>query len=275
MLRALSERDIRPELLVGTSVGAVNAAYVAGRGLTESTLGGLADIWRSLHRGDVFAVDPRRAVLALSGGRPSLFSATGLRKIIVAELAFADLSDAGIPLRVVSTDLVSGKSVVMASGDAVSAVLASAAIPGILPPVSRGGRLLLDGGLADHSDLLDQVGREVDHIYLLPTGSACALTPPPRSALGVAAQALSILLQQRVLSAVTRYAGPAALHVLPPLCPLAVSPADFRHAEELIDRSHRASAKWLDAGRDDEPRPERFLSLHSHPAKDHKGAVEP
>jgi hypothetical protein len=59
-------------------------------------------------------------------------------------------------------------------------------------------------------------------------------------------------------------AGKVELHVLPPLCPLTVSSADFRRARELIDRARIATGKWLDTGGDRQPRPERFLSLHEH-----------
>ncbi|EWT01485.1 alpha/beta hydrolase [Intrasporangium oryzae NRRL B-24470] len=268
MLQALHDRGIRPDLLVGTSVGAVNAAYVAGRGLSQDSLDDLARIWTSMHRRDVFPIEPRRAVLALSGGRPSLFSADRLRHLVESQLTFDDLDTAAIPLSVVTTDLTSGRSVVLSHGDPVGAVLASAAIPGILPPVSHDGRVLVDGGLADHADLVRETGEEVDDIYLLPTGFACALPAPPRSALGSAAQALTLLIQQRLVQAVSRYRAPAVLHVLPALCPLRISPADFRHGGELIDRAHRATAEWLASGGDDRPAPERFLSLHSHLAVD-------
>jgi NTE family protein len=80
----------------------------------------------------------------------------------------------------------------------------------------------------------------------------------------VALQALTLLSQQQLIGEVARYAGPAKLKVLPPLCPLQVSAADFSHADELIVRAKRATASWLDEGGTDLPRPERFLSMHDH-----------
>ena len=264
MLQALRDRGIHPDILVGTSVGAVNAAYVAGHGTSDGGLDDLARLWLSLRRSDIFPLQPRRAVLALGGGRPSLFSSFRLRRRVAAELGFRDLADAPVPLHVVTTDLVSGRTVVLTDGDAVSAVLASAAIPGILPPVCRAGRVLVDGGLGDHTEVLRETGSQVDDVYLLPAGFACALTGAPRSALGVATQALTLLIQERLVSAVTHYASRATLHVLPGLCPVRVSPVDFDHAGELIERARTATGRWLDGSETLAPDQQRFLSLHSH-----------
>ncbi len=167
-------------------------------------------------------------------------------------------------MQVVATDLVSGRGVLIGHGDAVSAVLASAAIPGVFPPVRRDGRTLIDGGLADHAPVLASTADAVDDIYVLPTGFPCALQAAPRSALGVATQALSILMQQRLMSAVEGYAGRAALHVIPALCPLHVSMLDFGHTASLITRARAATENWLDSGDADIAEPARFLSLHDH-----------
>jgi NTE family protein len=80
----------------------------------------------------------------------------------------------------------------------------------------------------------------------------------------VALQALTLLTQQQLIGEVTRHAGPAKLRVLPPLCPLKVSPADFSHADELISRARNATGSWLDSGGPDLPAPQRFLSMHTH-----------
>ena len=81
----------------------------------------------------------------------------------------------------------------------------------------------------------------------------------------MATQALSILVQQRLLSAVEHYSGRAALHVIPALCPLHVSVVDFSHTASLITRARVATLEWLDSGGADVAQPERFLSMHDHP----------
>lgn len=264
MLQALQERGITADLLIGTSAGALNAAYLAGHGMSAQSLSGLGATWRSARRAELFPTDPIRHTLALLGRRRALFSNRGLRRMIERDLAFPDLQDAAIELRVVATDLLSGKEIVLTHGDATSAVLASTAIPGLLPPVPWKGHVLVDGGLADNAAISVAVDAGADRVFVLPTGYACALSAPPRGSLGVAMHALTLLIQQRLVADVAHYADRIDLNVLPPVCPLAVSAIDFGHADQLIARSHAASAAWIDDGGLDRPHPETSLSMHSH-----------
>ena len=271
MLQALAEREVRPDLLIGTSAGAINAAYVAGHGTGRQALDTLADTWRGLRRRDVFPVDPVHQLLALAGSRDSLCSNRGLRRLVEAHLPYRDLEDATIPVHIVTTNLLSGEEVLLSTGDAVSAVLASAAIPGVLPAVQRDGLTLVDGGVADNAALSQAVALGADEIYVLPTGFACALERPPASALAAAVQALTLLIEQRLVMDVAHFAGHAQINVLPPLCPLAVSSADFSHAAELIDRAHDTTGRWIDSGGPSLPAPQRFLSLHHHAPRPRSG----
>jgi NTE family protein len=274
MLQALAERDLRPDLLVGTSAGAVNAAYIAGYGMDRSALDRLADIWRGLRRNDVFPLEPLRHLLALAGSRPSLCANRNLRRLIEAHLPYRNLEDAAIPVHIVTTNLLSGLEVLLSTGDAVSAVIASASIPGVLPAVEREGLTLVDGGVANNAALSQAVALGADEIYVLPAGFACALQQPPTSAVATAVQALTLLIEQRLVMDVAHFAGRARIRVIPPLCPLSVSAADFSRAGELIDRAHKATVRWIEDGGPLFPNPERFLSLHHHanplpPVRDH------
>jgi NTE family protein len=224
----------------------------------------LAGLWVDLRRRDVFPLSPARHLLALLGRRPSVFRDTGLRRLLTTHLLYEQLQHARTPVHVVATDLLSGDEVLLSTGDAVSAVLASTALPGLLPAVQREGLTLVDGGLANNAAISQAVALGADRIFVLAAGSPCALAAPPSSPYATAMQALSFLTQQRLIHDVSAYAGQVELHVLPPLCPLAVPSADFRHGLELIDRARRGSGSWLDAGRDFLPHQERFLSLHQH-----------
>jgi NTE family protein len=133
--------------------------------------------------------------------------------------------------------------------------------------VRREGRTLVDGGLADNAAISQAIALGADRVYVLPTGYACALPFPPTRPLAVAVQALSLLVQQRLISDVARYSDRVDLVVLPPLCPLRISAVDFRHAAELCRRAHDSAAAWLDSGAASLPRPERILGLHGHPAQ--------
>ena len=264
MMQTLADRGIEPDFLVGASAGALNAAYIAGRGFSRATVDDLALIWRGLRRQDVFRFAPHHHLLAVAGVRPALCASAGLRHLIEYHLHYDDLEKAALPIHVVTTDVMSGTEVLLSSGDPRPAVLASASIPAVLPAVEIDGRLLFDGGVADNTPVSQAVALGADRIVVLPAGTACALEAPPRSALATAVHALTLLIEQRLVHDVAAYHDQVELVVLPPLCPLAVSSLDFRQANQLIDRARDASHRWLDAGGHERPNPERFLSLHAH-----------
>ena len=264
MLDALRERGIVPDLLVGTSVGALNAAYVAGRGMNADAIEDLTRVWLRVRRRDVFPFDPVRHVLALSGRRPSLCSNDGLRRLVADTLPYRMLEDAAVPVHVTATNVLTGEDVRLDRGDAVTAVLASAAIPAVFPAVEFAGLLLCDGGLADNAGISRAVSLGADEVWVLPAGYACSLTRPPMGALAVAMHAVSLLSHQRLLLEVADFAKRVDLHVLPPLCPVTVSPIDFSRTAELIGRAYRATQTWLAERGDRLPDPEQFLGLHEH-----------
>ena len=264
MRRALARRGSAPDMLGGASAGAVNAAFVAGHPFDEDSLEDLAGIWRSLRRQDVFPFSPHRHLLALTGARPSLCAPDGLRRLVSTHLTYEHIEDAALPLHIVATDVLSGTEVTLDRGDAVDAVLASAAIPGVFPTVSVGGRALFDGGVADNTPISQAVRLGADRVVVLPAGVACALPAPPRAAIATAVHALTLLIEQRLVLDVVAYQDRVELIVLPPLCPLSVSSVDFRSAALLIQRAADATTRWLDAGNHRLAHPERFLSLHHH-----------
>lgn len=168
MLYALAERGIHPARIVGTSVGAINGAFLASR----SDLAGVAEIarfWSSLRRRDVLGINLSSLLQGLLRRRDHFFDSGAFRRILDSFLGFSRLEDAPVPLAVVATALTTGEPVVLETGDAASAVLASSAVPGVLPPVEVGGRLLVDGAAAADVPLeqaLELGGRD---LYVLPT----------------------------------------------------------------------------------------------------------
>jgi NTE family protein len=251
MLAALDERDVRPDLLVGTSVGALNAAYLGSHGFDATTVARLADIWRRVRRADVFPIDPIRQLLALAGRRRSLCSRRPLRRLIDEHLPIDALEDAVIPLHLVATDVMNGEEVLLSSGDAVSAVLASAAIPAVFAPVEREGRVLMDGGIAGNAAVFQAIALGADRVIVLPAAFTCTLGAAPVSPLAAATHALSLILEQRLVVEIAKFADLAEILVLPPPCPLSVRPIDFGAADELMSMAYRNANEWFDehAGR--------------------------
>jgi predicted acylesterase/phospholipase RssA len=168
MMYALIESGVRPGMIVGTSVGAINGAFLASR----SDLPGIAEIarlWSSLRRKDVLGVDLGTLVGGFRGRPRHLFDSTAIRRILDSFVAFRRLEDAPIPLTVVATELDTGEAVVLNSGDATTALLASSAVPWLLPAVEIDGRLLVDGAAAADVPVRQALSLGALDLYVLPT----------------------------------------------------------------------------------------------------------
>lgn len=248
MLAALDEQRVRPDLVVGSSVGALNGAWIAGRpagaGVDE-----LGRVWRSLTRNIVFPLHPLRGLFGFLGARDHLVPNRGIRRLLTEHLQFRLLEQARVPLHIVATDVLTGQDVRLSRGDAVEAILASSAVPGVLPAVRIDGRSLIDGGVVNNTPISHAVDLGADVIWVLASGIPCARAQPPSSALGMALHAVTLLIHQRLAADVARYEQVVELRVVPPLCPALVSLSDFSRAGELIDRAYRTTLDWLAAGR--------------------------
>ncbi|MFN2523910.1 MAG: patatin-like phospholipase family protein [Mycobacteriales bacterium] len=145
-LRALLEAGVRPDLFVGCSVGAINAAALAVDPSLER-LSALERRWRSLDRSDVFGGNRRLLATHLVRGDDHLYEPDALRALIRDVVPLNDLADTAVPCHVVSTDLLTGKACWWSSGDPVTVLSASACLPAVFPPVRLGGGLHVDGGV--------------------------------------------------------------------------------------------------------------------------------
>ena len=245
MLQALAERGIEPDVLVGTSVGAVNGAFVADHGFGADALDELAGIWLGMRRARVFPTEPVTGLLGFVGARRNLVPAGALRRLITRNVECERLEDLPIPLHVIACDVLTGTEVRLSRGPLVEAVLASAAIPGIFPPVDWDGRLLIDGGVANNTPVSHALELAPRHVYVLPTGGPCELTAPPRGAIGMLVHATSLLVSQRFTGEALTLEG-SRVTILPSPCPIRVQPMDFGHARDLIDRSYAGAVRFLD-----------------------------
>ncbi|MGH9074384.1 MAG: patatin-like phospholipase family protein, partial [Acidimicrobiales bacterium] len=247
MLGSLAEAGVEPDLLVGSSVGAVNATYIAFYG----GLSGLPDaeeIWQGVRRGTFLALRPGTAALGLSGRRPHLGSAAALRAFLRGHLGSARLEEAQVPVAVVAADVASGEAVVLTEGDAVGAVLASTAMPGILPPVAIGGRLLVDGSIAADMPVLQAEQLGASMIYVLSTRPPTAAAPPPRSVVAMVMRSMFLLMDRVNAADLADVASRCQVRVIPAPPVGELSPFDFRHTAALIARGRATAAAWLRSG---------------------------
>jgi NTE family protein len=190
---------------------------------------------------------------------------SGLQRLIDRHIESEELDALAIPLHVVAVDVITGEELLLSRGSVRDAVLASAAIPAILPPVLWGDRPLMDGGVANNTPISHAVALGASRIYVLPTGHACSLTKPPGSTLGMALHAISLLTHRRLMDDIERHREDADLIVLPPPCPLDIPPIDFTQADELISRGLDDARKFLDGGGED--RPPIRMRMHRHHAR--------
>jgi NTE family protein len=247
MLQALYERGITPDFLVGTSAGALNAAYVASRPQTVQTAKDLARVWRGLHRQDVFPIHAPTLIGGVTNRSDHLVPDALLRRLAGRHLGLERLEQANVPLHLVCFDLLSGQEARLKDGPAVEAVLAASAIPGVLPPVPWGERLLVDGGVVNNTPISHAVELGAERIYVLSTVDPAArgLSIPPRGALDATVHAFTLLVGARLEADLARYADAAELIVLPAANPEHVQPTDFDHADMLIRTALHAARTAL------------------------------
>ena len=256
MAQALEEAGVRPELVVGSSVGAINGAWLAQHGSAAE----LGDIWRSLKRAHLFPLRPLAGLRGLAGRTSHLVPQRGLRRLLETHIGFARLEDAAVPFSVIATDAQTGEEVHLVDGPAIKSILASAALPAVLPPVEIGRRMLIDGGVSNNTPIMKAVEAGAREVWVLSTGYSCRLPSPPRTAIAMAMQSIALLVQQRFVLETTRLSYPVPVHLIPPPCPISVTPIDFSQTDQLIERALTGTRQWLANGR-----PDAMPLLASHP----------
>ena len=152
MLRAVLEEGLYPDFLVGTSAGALNASFLA-KNFTSSRVAELASVWSDLSTRDVFPGLGIWSSLRAAAGSGTLASPAGLKRIIDRHLPETH-AELAVPTAVIASDLATGSAVAFMDGGLRGHVLASAAIPGVFPPVTVEGRTFIDGGVSAHVPLL-------------------------------------------------------------------------------------------------------------------------
>jgi NTE family protein len=246
MLRALYEHGITADLLVGTSIGAVNAAFVASRAQTPATAVELARVWRDIDRFDAFPLSLRTIVGGVAGQRDHLVPPRGLRQIVQRNVELEDLADARVPLHLVTYDLTAGGETVLCQGPALEAIVAACSIPGIFPPVPIGDKLLVDGGVVNNTPIRHAVELGAERIYVLATSDpSCPRPHSPRTALDAAIYALTLLVESRLEADIVRYGNEVELVVLPAANAQHVQPTDFDHSSRLTSEALTASREML------------------------------
>jgi NTE family protein len=247
MLAALFEADVRPDLVVGASVGAINGAVVAAEP-TAAAVGRLTDLWSRLGMSEVFAGGPARQ-LATVVQHGHLHSNAPLRRLLRTHLPVADFAELAVPFQCVAASIERAAARWFASGSLVDAVLASCAVPALLPPVSIDGEHYVDGGIVDSMPVGRAVALGARTVYVLHVGRIERPLRPPRWPWEAGMVAFEIARRRGFADAMAALPDGVAVHVLP--AGYASTPvASFRYRStsglrRRIELARRATADYL------------------------------
>lgn len=247
-LKALFEREVRPDILVGTSAGALNATWMAWNPTTSGVVD-LEQTWRNLRNDDLFPGGRFKASWArmlVKGNR--VFENTGLRGTIERTIGLnARFEDAQAPLLVTTTDLETGKERVFSSGRVLEPILASSAMPGIFPPVEIEGRLYIDGGVANNVPIAPAVQMGAQTIYVFDATSHSHQRRPLLRPIDYLLHAFSLARSQRLDLDLVHYADKVKIVLLPtPKLDYFVPFASLEFTARLISAGYERTLRFLD-----------------------------
>ncbi|MGJ6968604.1 patatin-like phospholipase family protein, partial [Streptosporangium sp. G11] len=236
----LEQRGFIPDLIIGTSVGAFNGAIAAAH--PGQAAPWLDLVWTHARRREVFP-------LGYLSSRASLFADRGLRRLITQAALPSRIEHLKIPFTAVAMDLATGAQALLDHGDLQSALLASAAIPGILPPVNREGRTLVDGGVIAFVPVRAALQAGAASVVVLSTGQKSWSPPPtgpPWRAGAVAARAGLLLLQHQIERDLYEVSQQIPTVVIPTGIETWPAPWDFGHSRRLISTASHTAGRFLD-----------------------------
>lgn len=260
-IKALYEAGIRPDIIVGSSAGALNAAFLAAdpsRGGVERLCG----IWQDLKSRDVVPGNLLTKAWRLLSGKPSIFAQEPLRAFVQKHIppgveTFGDL-DPDIKLYVTAASLQTSNLYLFgedASASLLDAVLASSAFPGGFPPVQYGRWQYTDGGVISNVPISLAIDKGATTVYALDVAYTGGLYGPAKDIVGVLLRVASIMLYQDLLDELEHAARQPDIqvhHIIIRGVPEA-SDFNFDHGEEMVDVGHRTVRRYLAGQMADSP----------------------
>lgn len=243
MLRGLRRVGIEADLVVGSSVGAMNGAMIAAH--PDDGADRLTDVWLSLRRRDVFPSRLPVQLARLLWTRTHLQSTAGLRNLLDSHLRARTFEDLTLPFGVVATDVDLGEPVTITDGSIVDAVVASTAIPAVFPVVEREGRRLFDGGVAANLPVQQALAMGARSLVILDAGAPVARPHEARSFHAISARAASLLLRHQPRADLATVSVEVPTVVLPTPIPTSASVFDFEQTAELLFAAEGSSIRYL------------------------------
>jgi NTE family protein len=245
MLQALSEHDIVPDLVAGTSVGSLNGAALA----LDPTSGAnrLSHVWARMTTAQIFPGSLLAQARTLQHTKTHLFPNTGLAAVIEQFLGGRDRSfeDVVVPFTAVTMDVATGRAHPIRHGPLLPALLASAAVPGIYPRVDHDGRHLYDGGVVANVPMRIAVDMGARSLVVLDCAFPSQLPIPGESFAEIMLFTALVAMRTQAVHEAPVVAQDIPVVYLPGPAPRLISPLDFSHSAELIEASYEAARTFL------------------------------
>ncbi len=254
MLRALAECSIEPDIVLGTSVGAINGAFFAADP-TPAGVERLAEVWREMNRSEVSAGAMLRRVTTLARSGTHLQSLDEVRERLTEVLPVERVEELALPFQCVAASIEQAAEHWFDSGPLADVVLASCAVPGILPPVKIGDEHFIDGGIVNSIPVGRAVALGAKRIFVLQVGRLEQPLKPPRWPWEVGMVAFEVARRHRFAHDLRSLPDEVELHVLPTGGSAAPAYNDVsgqlrirriaRTVQQQIDASYEASLRYL------------------------------
>ena len=244
MLRALVERRLVPDVVLGTSIGAINGAAIAAKP-TRTGVERLIEVWSEIQRSDAFDGGIIGRLSTLARTRTHLHDNDGLRRMLERSLPVDRFEELEVPFQCVAAHVETASERWFSSGPLVDAVLASSAVPGILPPVVIDGGHYFDGGIVNSIPVSRAVELGADTIFVMHVGRLDRPLEPPRWPWEVGLVAFEIARRHRYIGDLRSLPEGVTVHELPtgqvdPPRYTDISQFRYRDTSKIRDRITRA-----------------------------------
>jgi NTE family protein len=248
MLAALADAGITPDLVLGTSIGAINGVFVAAD--PGNAAARLEAVWRSEEVRTAFRGSLLLRLNTLARSGTHLHENAPLRRLIERYLPVRDFAQLALPFQCVAASVEQASAHWFHSGPIIPAVLASAAVPGLLPPVRIDGEHFFDGGLVHSIPVGRAVRLGARRIFVLHVGRIETPLRPPRRPWEVGLVAFEIARRHRFMEEMASLPEDVTVHVLPAggevrPTDLTLRYRDLSRVEAYLDQAREATTAYL------------------------------
>ncbi len=244
MLSALVERDIYPDFILGTSVGALNGVGFA-IDPSRASLARLTELWLGTSRDTLFPPARFGTAWRYAQKRAFVYPNTSIERFLRDNVPISDLSETALPVEVVATNAVTGEPLRISTGDPIKALLATTALPGALPQIEMDGRFYIDGGISDDIPLHRAASLGANTIYVLLCGSTNRAGHTRSRPIEAVLESFALAKLARLRADIASLEGRVKVMVLESTAAQAVAWLDFTRSEHLIEEGYRETAKLL------------------------------